>query len=104
MNKDTGREAKGYILEGTDTKWTLKINNNSVIRTHPHIYGGGLIFLDQVMINNIPYNVLSYSPICLLISINANELTYTTYRLVYHVGTQNRTILIHTLCTWRKEK
>ena len=68
------------------------MNNNYVITIYPPIYDNdnGWIFPRQ-MINNIPYNVLSYSTIYLLISIDAGKLVYTMYGLVYLVNIENVT-------------
>ena len=67
------------MLEETTTRWKIHLaNNRTVYIPCPtcNNYTNNWIFPTPLNTNTIPYSILEYSPICILISI-AGYISYT---------------------------
>ena len=96
-------EIGGYILEETNTRWKVHLGNGCTVYIYIYtpVYNADTnssrTFPPQ-LINNVPYRVLKYSPIHILVS-KAGYISYTMNRLVCRIRGRNRLELIPGMST-----
>ena len=99
-NLDSDTEIGGYILEETNTRWKVQLDDNCTVYILIPIHNkntNSWIFPHQI-INNVSYSILEYSPICILIS-KAGYISYTMNRLVCCIRGRNRIELVPGMST-----
>ena len=104
LNVYNNRDIRGYLLEETP-QWKVQLTNCNMIFITPPVYdhdNNMWVFQEPcVSICRVPYRMLEYTPICLLLN-KRGYLTYTTHRHVCEIGpeTRNRPRIEIDCCSW----
>ena len=100
-NVINGKEIRGYVLEETP-RWKVQLATGQMIFIAPPVYDHDdtmWVFSDPcVSIRRVPYSILEYAPIRLLLS-KRGYLTYTTHRHVCEIGPRNRPLIGSDRCS-----
>ena len=94
-NVYNNKEIRGYVLEETP-RFKVQLTNGNMIYIAPPVYdhdNNMWVFQHPcVLIGRVPYSILEYAPIRLLLS-KRGYLSYTTHRHVCEVGPRNRLLI-----------